>query len=60
LGHPHGAEWQQALEVAAAVFDGTHEPTVPNALYYHAKYIKPRWAKPNRRVATIGSHVFYR
>ena len=60
LRKPHGAEWEQALEVAADVFDGTHEPTVPNALYYHAKYIKPRWAKPNRRVATIGSHVFYR
>ena len=60
LGQPHGAAWQQALVVATAVYDGKHEPTVPNALYYHAKYIKPRWAKPNRRVATIGSHVFYR
>jgi N-acetylmuramoyl-L-alanine amidase len=60
LGRPHGAAWQQALEVATTVYDGTHEPSVPNALYYHAKYIKPRWAKPNRRVATIGSHVFYR
>jgi spore germination cell wall hydrolase CwlJ-like protein len=60
LGEPHGGAWQQAREVAAAVYDGMHEPTVPNALYYHAKYIKPSWAKPNRRVATIGSHVFYR
>ena len=60
LGQPHGAAWRQALEVATAVYDGTHEPTVPSALYYHAKYIKPRWAKPGRRVATIGSHVFYR
>ena len=60
LGQPHGAAWQQAIDVATAVYDGTHEPTVPNALYYHARYIKPRWAKPNRRVATIGSHVFYR
>jgi len=60
LGQPHGVAWQQAREVATAVYDGTHEPTVPNALYYHAKYIKPRWARPNRRVATIGSHVFYR
>ena len=60
LGQPHGVAWHQAREVAAAVYDGTHEPTVPNALYYHAKYIKPRWAKQSRRVATIGSHVFYR
>ena len=60
LGRPHGGAWQQALDVATAVYDGTHEPSVPNALYYHAKYIKPSWAKPSRRVATIGSHVFYR
>ena len=60
LRRPHGAAWQQALEVATAVYDGTHTPRMPNALYYHAKYIRPSWAKPNRRVATIGSHVFYR
>ena len=60
LRQPRGAAWHQAREVAAAVYDGTHTPSVPNALYYHAKYIKPSWAKPSRRVATIGSHVFYR
>jgi len=60
LGRPRGAAWHQAREVAKAVYDGTHTPSVPNALYYHAKYIKPSWAKPSRRVATIGSHVFYR
>ena len=49
-----------AREVAVAVYDGEHAPQVPNALYYHAKYIKPSWAKPSRRVATIGSHVIYR
>ncbi|HSC16758.1 MAG TPA: cell wall hydrolase [Gammaproteobacteria bacterium] len=60
LRPPRGAAWQQALEVAAAVYDGEHKPRVPNALFYHANYIKPSWARTNRRVATIGSHVFYR
>jgi spore germination cell wall hydrolase CwlJ-like protein len=60
LRPPRGAAWQQALEVATAVYDGMHAPRVPNALHYHADYIKPSWAKPSRRVATIGSHVFYR
>lgn len=60
LSTPRGGPWHQAREVAVAVYDGEHAPQVPNALYYHAKYIKPSWAKPNRRVATIGSHVFYR
>jgi N-acetylmuramoyl-L-alanine amidase len=60
LRQPRGAAWQQALEVATAVYDGAHTPRVPNALHYHANYIKPSWARANRRVATIGSHVFYR
>jgi spore germination cell wall hydrolase CwlJ-like protein len=60
LNAPRGAAWQRAREVAVAVYDGAHAPRVPTALYYHAKYIKPSWAKPSRRVATIGSHVFYR
>jgi spore germination cell wall hydrolase CwlJ-like protein len=60
VGEPSGSAWQRAQEVAAAVYDGTHSPRVPNALYYHAKHIKPRWANANRRVATIGRHVFYR
>ena len=60
LRQPRGAAWEQALEVATAVYDGAHTPRVPNALHYHANYIKPSWARTNRRVATIGSHVFYR
>ena len=60
LDRPSGPAWRQARDVATAVYDGEHAPHMPNALYYHAKYIKPSWAKPNRRVATIGSHVFYR
>jgi len=30
------------------------------ATHYHAKNIRPKWAKKLRKVATIGSHVFYR
>ena len=60
LRRPRGAAWQRALEVATAVYDGAHSPRVPNALYYHADYIEPNWANANRRVATIGNHVFYR
>ena len=60
LRRPSGTAWRQARDVATAVYDGEHAPRMPNALYYHAKYIKPSWAKPTRRLATIGSHVFYR
>ncbi|HEU4617207.1 MAG TPA: cell wall hydrolase [Gammaproteobacteria bacterium] len=57
---PRGAAWRQALTVAEAVYDGEHPETVKGALFYHAKNMKPRWAKGKRPVATIGRHVFYK
>lgn len=29
------------------------------ALFFHATYVKPSWAKNKKRVAHIGRHVFY-
>jgi N-acetylmuramoyl-L-alanine amidase len=52
--------WKQAMEVATAVYDGRHEPRVPDALFYHATYVTPYWASGKRVVARIGNHVFYR
>ena len=33
---------------------------VDGALYYHAVYVKPRWAKYFQRVARIDTHIFYK
>ena len=30
------------------------------ALFYHAHYVKPAWAKVKRRTTRIGDHIFYR
>jgi len=30
------------------------------ALYYHADYVRPRWAKHMERTSKIGEHIFYR
>ena len=30
------------------------------ATFYHANYVRPRWAASMVKVATIGTHVFYR
>jgi spore germination cell wall hydrolase CwlJ-like protein len=29
-----------------------------HGLYFHAKHVSPRWGK--KRIATIGSHIFYK
>lgn len=57
---PHGAAWREAKAPAEAVYDREHPAVVPGALYYHATYIKPKWSRQKKTVATIGNHVFYR
>jgi spore germination cell wall hydrolase CwlJ-like protein len=57
---PAGPAWEQAMTVAAAVYDEVHTPVVPDALFYHATSVQPYWSKSKRIVARIGNHVFYR
>jgi N-acetylmuramoyl-L-alanine amidase len=60
LPEPAGEEWQRAWQVAEAVYYGKEPPKLRGALFYHANYIKPDWAKEKRQVAKIGRHIFYR
>ena len=60
LPEPSGEEWQRAWQVAEAVYYQRHTPTLQGAMFYHATYIEPDWARQKRRVARIGRHVFYR
>lgn len=53
-------EWKQAMDVATVVYDGRHQPIVPDALFYHATSVDPYWASSKRVVARIGNHIFYR
>jgi spore germination cell wall hydrolase CwlJ-like protein len=57
---PRGPAWREAKTAAETVYDREHPPVVPGALYYHATYVKPSWARQKKNVATIGNHVFYR
>jgi spore germination cell wall hydrolase CwlJ-like protein len=60
LPEPGGEAWERAQDVAQDVYFGRHEPKLKGALFYHADYVRPDWAKEKRRVARIGSHIFYR
>lgn len=57
---PTGPAWDQAMEVATAVYQNNYTPVMPDALFYHADYVRPYWAKSKRFVAKIGNHLFYR
>jgi len=57
---PRGDKWLQAWNVAEAVYYGREAREVGGAMFYHATYIKPQWAKEKREIARIGNHVFYK
>jgi len=60
LPDPQGPQWASAREIAEEVYYRRKEPALADALYYHAKYIRPSWSREKTRVAQIGNHVFYR
>jgi len=55
-----GPAYQHALKVAEDVYYRRSEPQVEGALFYHASYIRPSWARSKRKVTQIGRHIFYR
>lgn len=60
LRAPYGYEWWRAQTVARSVIGNHASPYVGDALFYHATYVSPRWARTRPQVALIGGHLFYR
>ncbi len=52
--------WKRAQAVARIAHRGLWESSADEAVYFHAKYVKPRWSHRKVAVATIDTHVFYR
>lgn len=55
--------WELAAQVAHEALEGQIEDFLGRATHYHANYVNPRWAnvpKRYRRIAVVGSHIFYR
>ena len=54
-------EWNTSLDVARKVISGeAYLPEIGDATHYHATYVNPPWKKLVKRVAKIGTHIFYR
>lgn len=53
-----GAQYRTAMAIAQIALDKQWDNPAPNALYFHARYVSPRWNRP--RVASIGNHIFFR
>ena len=51
-------QWKTAVAIARIVDQDLHASAVGSALFFHARYVSPRWRL--KRVAAIGNHIFYR
>lgn len=51
--------WRQAVAVARIARAEMWKDVAPNALYFHASRVSPRWGGA-KRIAQLGNHVFYR
>jgi spore germination cell wall hydrolase CwlJ-like protein len=54
-----GPAWHEALLLAKGILQGYILIPTTDALYFHTKDIKPKWAKNKIIVARIGNHIFY-
>jgi N-acetylmuramoyl-L-alanine amidase len=60
-----GENWYKSLEIASSMYDLWGEDLLTiditdGAMYYHATYVNPYWAKSMTKTTRIGDHIFYR
>lgn len=52
--------YNESKEVAKRVLlEGYRLPSIKTALWYHADYVNPAWAKEKTKLIKIGRHIFY-
>ncbi len=56
----YGKPWRKAKLVAKRALSGSNDlRVISTAMFYHADYVKPKWAGAMNRLIKIGSHIFY-
>lgn len=59
LPKPAGQAWEDSQWIARRVLRGDQVPSLDNALFYHADYVKPNWRDPFAKIQQVGAHIFY-
>jgi len=54
----NSAAWRNAVAIAHIALDDRADSPVSDALFFHARYVNPRWRL--QRLAAVGNHIFYR
>lgn len=57
---PQGPKWEESKRIAEEVLvQGKRIHGMQTALFYHADYVSPRWARVKQKIVKIGAHIFY-
>lgn len=54
------AAWQRAEAIAEIAQQNLWQSKAADALYFHATYVRPGWARQKVQLAQIDTHIFYR
>jgi hypothetical protein len=54
------AAWQRAQAIAEIAQQNLWQSKAADALYFHATYVRPSWARQKVELAQIETHIFYR
>jgi spore germination cell wall hydrolase CwlJ-like protein len=52
--------WQRAQAIAEIAQQNLWQSKAADALYFHATYVRPSWARQKIELAQIETHIFYR
>ena len=52
--------WRRAKAIAQIAHQDLWDSEAGDALYFHATYVSPSWARQKTQLARIDTHVFYR
>lgn len=54
------AAWKRAIAVAQIAHRGMWDSEAGDAVFFHARYVRPGWSHTKTRLAQIDTHIFYR
>lgn len=54
------AAWTRAVAIAQIAHKGLWESQAEDAVFFHARYVRPGWSRSKTRLAQIDTHIFYR
>ena len=57
---PDADRWATSKQAVTDVLEVAYPDPTNGALFYHARFVHPRWARKLEKSAMIGGHIFYR